>query len=208
MCVSALALLTSACGGNKNSATSDSDSILTDSIAVETYQESDAQWLISADSVYSATGESLLTGTELDKLPESIAGLYDKIEKTTGMDALEINFINGTENVMTGLDFGEGKIDLLVVTSDRIKVATPQEGVIGLGSQFEEVTALPGVKAEWSGYDGEGAWYWTWHGLWFAPAQEGLTEKLSRKLYNSESTFTADDFKDATIGYMATGLPF
>jgi len=204
--IAAAALVISACGGGK---TSEADTTATgDSTKIEIADAGEQLWLIKADSIYSTSGVALRTGTEINSLPESISGLYDKIAKESGMDALEISFMRGSEQIFMALDFGEAKADLFIVTSDHIKVATPLEGVLSLGSPFADVLALPGVKAEWSGYDGEGTWYWQWEGLWFGPAQDHLSEALSKKLYDSKSHFTADDFKDVTIGFLGTGLPF
>lgn len=79
----------------------------------------------------------------------------------------------------------------------------------GIGDSFANVLSIPGVQAEWIGYDDGGMWYWTWDGLWFAPSQQGLGEILSRKLYDSKETPSAADFSDdVKVGFIGTGLPF
>lgn len=197
------ALLLSGCGGNKNDVNADSDSLsasteeLAESAAVKTVA------YLTKDSI-----GQIHIGMPVNDVPDSLPGLYSKKINGASEDAVTITFMDSDREKFISYDFGEGMIDVINVIGSDVKVKAPR-GDFGLGDKFAKVLELPGVATEWSGYDGNGSWYWVWEGLWFAPLQETLTETLSRRLYNYDSAPTPADFgDDVTIGFIGTGLPF
>ncbi len=200
-------LLVASCGGNSKSGV---DTVtVNDSTVVEIADASAQLWLLKADSIYSSDGISLKVGTPIKSLPSAIDGLYDKIDLQQGMDGIEYNFIKDGLTSFVAMDFGEAKADMFMIVSDKVKVETPLEGVVALGSPFEEIVKLPGVKTEWvNGEGNEGSWYWVWEGLWFAPNYENMSESLAKKINSSSAKFSTEDFTASTIGYIGTGLPY
>lgn len=150
-------------------------------------------------------------GMSVNDIPKSVDNLYDYKTQGASPDAVTITFYTNEDEgreQFVAYDFGQGVIDVLNVIGNGVKVAT-DSGELGMGDSFKKVLALPGVKAEWSGYDDSGMWYWTWNGIWFAPSQDVLPEQLSKLLYHSSQEPTIDDFSDeVTIGFIGTGLPF
>lgn len=191
------------CGGNKKNSRAESDSVLqpiaemTDSVLPKSI------YYLTHDSI-----GSIHVGMSVNEVPDSVAGFYTSKEDGASEDAVTITFKEGERENFIAYDFGEGKIDVINLIGSNVKVKAPR-GDFGLGDKFSKVLELPGVAQEWSGYDGNGSWYWVWEGLWFAPSQETLSESLSRRLYHSESAPTVADFsEDVTIGFIGTGLPF
>lgn len=193
-------LLLAACGGSKTGADADSDSIA----AADSIDSAAAPvWCISADSV-----GPVRIGSRLDSIPLCETGLYDDIARSENPDAVQYDFVLDGNVSFYALDFGEGRIDMIALADTVVGVDAPK-GVFKLGSPFSRVLELPGVTAEWSGYEGDGAWYWRWQGLWFSPAHEGLSPVLVQRLYNSTQAPTGADFSGTeTVGYIGTGLPF
>lgn len=192
--------------GHSDSSTADT----ADSTALSEPESSSApsEILLCADSIYTPGGAALAIGTRISDIPEQIPGIYDNIESTAGHDIREFHFKNGEDYLFTALDFGEGRIDLIMTNSADVKVAGAPSPIT-LTSPFTEVLSLPGSAPEWVDMDDTGMWYWTWEGLWFAPDQSHLPEALSRHLYNEESLPGPADFNsEVAIGYMATGIPF
>lgn len=194
-------LFAASCGVSDKTEAADSDSTAIPDM-VEAVVASNATY-IDKDSI-----GAVYIGMPMSELADSVAGLYTSKEYGATPDAATVTFSNPDGEQFVAYDFGEGKIDVLNVTGADIKVMAP-EGEFGLGDPFTKVLQLPGVAAEWSGYDGSGMWYWTWEGLWFAPSQERLTPELSRLLYNPETEPAASDFPEGdTVGFIGTGLPF
>ncbi len=192
------------CGGKSQKAEADTaDSVVMENPADEAVAELPAVYL-NKDSV-----GDIKIGMSINDVPQSIPGLYTHKENGASPDAVTIDFLQDDHPRFVAYDFGEGKIDVINLIGHDVKVKT-LKGDIGIGDQMAEVLDLPGVKAEWSGYDGNGMWYWTWEGLWFAPAQENLSQSLSQRLYHSGQAPTMKDFQDenVTIGFIGTGLPF
>lgn len=203
-----LLMLAAGCGRGSESGR-DSDS-LTDSMAVEEIAAADTVLYLCADSIYSSAGGSLRVGTSVRNVPSAIEGLYDAVEHAPGVDAEELRFKLGDEYLFTALDFGEGKVDMIMANNASVRaVVAGAETEVTLLSPFSEVLALPGVAPEWCGLDDTGMWYWTASGLWFAPSQEHLTPGLSQRLYNEDNMPVAGDFTpEVTTGYIGTGVPF
>lgn len=199
VCLLALA----SCGKGGNGKQADSDSIATvEPVAVETDSTSVAVY-ITKDSI-----GGVKIGMPVREVPDSMPGLYTRKENGASPDAVTMVFADGDKESFIAYDFGEGKVDVLNLIGNGIKVNAPR-GAFGLGESFGKVLELPGVKAEWAGYDDTGMWYWTWEGLWFAPSQENLPDMLSRRLYHSTAAPTIADFTDdVTVGFIGTGLPF
>lgn len=196
-------LTLTSCGGHKQEAATDTDSIEAGNPADEITAEMPAVYL-TKDSI-----GDIKIGMSINEVPYSIEGLYTRKENGASPDAVTIDFIQDDHVRFVAYDFGEGKIDVINLIGNDVKVKT-LKGDIGIGDQMAEVLDLPGVSAEWSGYDGNGMWYWTWEGLWFAPAQENLSQSLSQRLYHSGQAPTIKDFQEdkVTIGFIGTGLPF
>lgn len=193
-------LLLAACGGSGKGADTDSDSVAAaegaDSVATPV-------WCISADSV-----GPVRIGSRLDSVPLYEPGLYDDIARSENPDAMQYDFVLDGNVSFYALDFGEGRVDMIALSDTVVGVNAPK-GIFKLGAPFSKVLELPGVKAEWSGYEGDGAWVWRWQGLWFSPCQDGLSPVLVQRLYNSTQAPTGADFSGTeTVGYIGTGLPF
>lgn len=202
-------LIFASCSGGKGAgAGSDSDSSAAD-LSAET--EMTEVITLCSDSIYTARGEALPVGISVSALPESIEGLYDRIEEESSDGVTQFHFMQGDDYIFTGIDFGEGKVDLLMANTFKVSAPSGASGdaPVTLSVPFSEVLALPGVVPEWVDFDDTGMWYWTWHGLWFAPDQSHLTPGLSSRLYNEEEMPRPVDFDDSvTVGYMGTGCPF
>ena len=198
-----LVLLVTGCGKGSSASTSDSDSVTAenpDSIEVSV---SGPVVYISRDSI-----GPIRIGMPVQEIPDSVAGLYDKKLTGASQDAVTVEFSNKLGSSFVAYDFGENKVDVLNLIGNFVKVKAPR-GEFSLGDNFWKVLELPGVKAEWAGYDDSGMWYWNWEGLWFAPSQENLPDVLVRRLYHSDMPPTQADFTDdVTIGFIGTGLPF
>lgn len=194
-------LAMAACGGNGGGNSADSDSAAVDSIADS----------IAAIPRFYLTADSLgpvHVGMKTDSLPEQVEYLYSDMRISTSPDATVNVFDDEGSTRFVTYDFGESRIDVISLSDSVVAVKAPR-GDIRMGEEFAKVFELPGVKAEWSGYDSEGMWYWVWEGLWFAPVQEGLDPVLSSRLYNSHQAPTQADFSgNETIGYIATGLSY
>lgn len=192
------------CGCSKGSKTEATDS---DSVSLEeplTDQEPKGKvYYITRDSI-----GPVKIGMNIEAVPDSVDGLYNKKVTGSSPDAVTIEFSNTDGESFVAYDFGEHKVDVVNLIGSYVKVKAPR-GEFSLGDEFSKVLELPGVKAEWAGYDDTGMWYWTWEGLWFAPSQENLSETLTRRLYHSDMAPTHNDFSDdVTIGFIGTGLPF
>lgn len=145
----------------------------------------------------------------INDLPAAVEGIYTARVYGSSPDAVAIDFNYDDRARFVAYDFGEGKVDVINLIGNDVKVKT-LKGDIGIGDKMADVLDLPGVRPEWSGYDGSGMWYWKWEGIWFAPAQENLSETLSQRLYHSGQAPTIKDFQDenVAIGFIGTGLPF
>lgn len=189
------------CGGSRT-APSDSDTVVSVGAAsVETPVRHVAY--LTASGV-----GNVAVGSDIYALAPAEAGLYDSKDLDASPDAVTVTFSDGEGEQFVAYDFGEGNVDVINVTGPGIAVKAPR-GDINLGSPFGEVLALPGVQPEWAGFDNGGMWYWTWEGLWFAPAQEGLPAALASRLYHYGQAPTESDFNGAvTVGFIGTGLPF
>ena len=211
------AALLSGCGKSKNEAAMATDSIAADNLnpADDAVAWVPVPYLTSrhigpADTLgVIDTVAGLHIGMPVSQIPDSIAGLYNLKRNTDSGDAVAIEFLEDGVERFVAYDFGEGNIDVINIIGGDVKVKT-MKGDLTVGSPMTAVLNLPGVQAEWSSYDGNGMWYWTWEGLWFAPSQENLSTELSHRLYHSGQAPTMKDFEDdeVTIGFVGTGLPF
>ncbi len=196
-------VLFAGCGGHKSAPVTDTDSVS---------EETAADSVVAVQPTVYLTKDSIggvLIGMPIGEVPHQIDGLYTRRDNGASPDAVTIDFIQDDHSRFVAYDFGEGKIDVINLIGPDVKVKT-LKGDIGIGDPMEIVLDLPGVKPEWSGYDGNGMWYWTWEGLWFAPAQENLSQALSQRLYHSGQAPTIKDFQNegVAIGFIGTGLPF
>lgn len=191
------------CGGRRQTTVADTDTVATENPADEIMAEMPVVYL-TKDSV----GE-IRIGMSINDVPYAVEGLYTRKENGASPDAVTIEFVQDDHARFVAYDFGEGKIDVVNLIGHDVKVKT-LKGDLGIGDPMADVLDLPGVKPEWSGYDGNGMWYWTWEGLWFAPAQENLSQTLSQRLYHSGQPPTMKDFQDenVAVGFIGTGLPF
>lgn len=206
--VTLYAMIFSACGGANNRDKEDSTSIsleiVTDSIAEEKRVA-----MLCADSIYVPGGPSVRVGMKIADVAPSSPGLYDSVLCDRGPEADELRFMRDGQYLFTAMDFGEERVDLIMANSTDVIVEVPDEDPITLATGFKRVLDLHGVRSEWCGLDDSGIWYWTWHGLWFAPSQEHLSESLSERLYNPSTPPRMMDFTDDTgMGYIGTGVPF
>lgn len=201
--------LASGCGGNGSG---HADSAGDDDIEIRTHVE-------NTDTLpyFPLTAEGLgpvHVGMDLESLPPRVNGLYTTMTVEQGFECETVVFSNtkAPDTVtfpFTVLDFGQGKADVILLNDDQCGVNRPEGGRLTLSSPFAEVLSLPGVQARWEGWDGGGAWYWTWQGLWFQPSPVNPGEDLTDKLYDNREAPVASDFTpDVTIGYIGTGLPF
>ncbi|MDE6422246.1 MAG: hypothetical protein K2K95_02360 [Muribaculaceae bacterium] len=197
------AVALTSCGGHKSDTVVDTDSIVTENVADEMEAELPTVYL-TKDSIGSVS-----IGMPIGDVPHQVEGLYTLRENGASPDAVTIDFIQNDHARFVAYDFGEGKIDVINLIGPDVKVKT-MKGDIAIGSPMALVLDLPGVKPEWSGYDGNGMWYWTWEGLWFAPSQNDLSQGLSQRLYHNGQAPTIKDFQEenVTIGFIGTGLPF
>lgn len=163
-----------------------------------------------ADVYLTAEGIGPVTvGMKVGEIPESIDGLYDAVVAEEGYESNSYVFMREGEALFTAYEFTPGTLDVISADSPSVMVKTPDGETISLGSPFSMVIALKGAVAEWENADGEGMWCWRWEGIWFQPDQHGLSDVLSKELYNeiappSKSSFTPD----VTVGYIGTGLPW
>lgn len=195
------AVILSGCGGNK-AEKADSDSIAEAEIMEAVAAVRNASYITNE-----GVGPVHI-GLPMTEVADSVPGLYNHKENGASPDAVTITFSDADGEQFVAYDFGEGKVDVINVIGNALAVSAPN-GDFGIGAPFSKVLELPGVQAEWTGYDDGGMWYWTWHGLWFAPSQENLPENLSKRLYLSEEEPVATDFNDnVTVGFIGTGLPF
>lgn len=181
----------------------DSDTIVAD---VEATDSLPGEYYLTPEGV-----GPVAVGELISNLPSYMPGLYTAIEHGDTDQAQEYIFHNNGAAVMTALDFMEGKIDVLYLSTPGIKVQTPA-GDIQIGDSFSKVLSLPGLEKEFETIDEEGSagmWYWKWDGLWFTVDQSRLTPVLVDKLYSDEKEPLSVDFDDKVkIGYIGTGLPF
>ncbi len=191
------------CGKGQKVNETGTDSIVMENPADEKVAEIPVAYL-TKDSI-----GGISIGMPMNEVPYTLEGLYTRKENGASPDAVTIEFFEDNSPRFVVYDFGEGKIDVINLIGSDVKVKT-LKGDLGIGDRMAEVLDLPGVTAEWSGYDGGGMWYWTWEGLWFAPAQENLSAPLSQRLYHSGQAPTMKDFQEenVTIGFIGTGLPF
>lgn len=158
---------------------------------------------ITADSI-----GAIYIGMPTIEIPDSVEGLYRHKELGDSPDAVAIVFSDAEGEKFVAYDFGEGKIDVLNLIGSDVKVKT-HTGEFGIGDKFSNVLDLPGVQEEWVGLDDSGMWYWTWEGLWFAPAQDNISVGLSHRLFHAGQAPTRKDFNESnTIGFIGTGLPY
>ncbi len=196
-------LVLSGCGGSKKEETKESVPFNDQSEVAEEVVAPKDTFFLTKDNL-----GPVRIGMSVNNIPDSVAGLYGKKEVGASEDAVTVTFLDGDAESFIAYDFGESQVDVINLINRAVKVDAPR-GAFGLGDKFAKVLELPGVRAEWSAYDGNGSWYWVWEGLWFAPSQETLTETLSRRLYHSGSAPTVADFSDeVTVGFIGTGLPF
>lgn len=207
--VCCVSLLLAGCShGGKDTVASDSDTV---QAASSEEEPSSAMIELCADSVYVVGGGAVAVGEEVKKLPERVEGLYDKIERESSDGIEQLHFMLDDDYIFTALDFGSGKVDLLMANTFKVCASDAAEPTdpITLSVPFTRVLELPGVMPEWCDYDDSGMWYWTWKGLWFAPDQSHLTPGLSSRLYNEEEMPRPTDFDESvTVGYLGTGCPF
>lgn len=195
-------LMAASCAGNSEKKQTDSDSIALAEIEemVETVRD---HVCITADSV-----GFVAIGMPMNQLPDSVPGLYDHKRHSSSPDAVAFVFSDSEGDSFVAYDFGEGNVDVINLIGKQIKVAGSQ-GVFGMGDAFSNVLLLPEVEAEWAGTGSGGSWYWVWHGIWFAPSNDSLSETASRKLYDSHQPPLASDFTEKDIiGFIGTGLPY
>lgn len=189
------------CGGGNGGHHADSDSVSFPESSVET--STVVKNYLTKDSI-----GHVYVGKPLAELPDSVPGLYSHKENGASPDAVSVTFSNADGQQFVAYDFGEGNVDVINVIGEDIYVATP-DGEIKMGDSFKKVLQLPGAKAEWSGYDDSGSWFWTWEGIWFAPAGDRLTPELSKVMYQSSTEPTAEMFsEEVPVGFIGTGLPF
>lgn len=199
--VAVMAIVLASCGGKKSEAYEESDSV-----AIMEMVD-----IVAGERIPTLTKDSLgevYVGRRMAELADSVPGLYSHKENGASPDAVTVTFSNADGAQFVAYDFGEGNVDVINLVGRDVAVSTPG-GDVRLGDSFEKILSLPGVVAEWSGYDDSGSWYWTWEGIWFAPSAESLTPELSRVLYQSAEEPAADKFSDEVkIGFIGTGLPF
>lgn len=197
-----IALTLSACGKGQGSQSAESDSVAEQEI-IEAVDAVRSAMYITKDSV-----GAVAIGSKMNTLPHSVDGLYSSKENGASPDAVTTVFSNADGEQFIAYDFGEGNVDVINVIGTGVYVDAPR-GAFNMGAPFAKVLELPGVEPRWMSYDDNGMWYWTWQGLWFAPAQEELPHALSIRLYNSEQAPTPEDFnEDVKVGFIGTGLPF
>lgn len=195
--------LLSSCGGKQTASNvADSDSAVVNPADMIEAEATTAY--LTKDSI-----GCISIGMELAEIPDSIGGLYSSKNVGESHDAMSIEFFEDGAPRFVIYDFGEGKIDVINLIDNSVKVATIN-GDLGIGDPMEKVLNLPGVEAEWCGFDDGGMWYWIADGIWYAPDQSSLTAELSHRLYHSGQAPTVKDFENGnvSIGFIGTGLPF
>ncbi len=210
MLLLASALTLASCGSGKSGAT--------DSAAIADSEKA-ARAAAMPDTLptFYLTSEGLgpvKIGMRVSDLPAQVAGLYTERSVENDYESTAYVFSNADapeafSYPFTVIDFGEDKVDVIILNDDQCAVAVPEGDDITLSSPFASVLALPGVKAEWETVEGNGAWYWTWEGLWFQPSLDNPGDEAAKKMYDGKAAPVASDFsKDVSIGYIGTGLPF
>lgn len=122
----ASALLVS-CGSNSKSS-ADSDSIAEVAILEAVVAVRNASPHISKDSV-----GSVLIGSEMNAIPDSIPGLYSHKTNGASPDAVTVTFSDAAGEQFIAYDFGEGNIDVITLVGNKVKVNSPK-GDFGLAT--------------------------------------------------------------------------
>lgn len=194
--------LMAACSGNKAYNGNDSDSTI--------ISEAEAA-LDSIDSMPlpALTAQGLgpvRIGMPIDSLPEGVDNLYDHFETDDEFDSSIITFSLQGETMFTVNNFGEGKVDVIALASDKLGFKT-NAGMIHLGDPMVKMFKADGVTTEFVSMDDSGEWYWRCNELWICPDPEQcspeLAEALGRRTNPPAASLVGDN---VTIGYIGTGL--
>lgn len=200
----AMATLT-ACGGKSAGEGESMDSNPADTVAA-----TDSVAVEIADALLTSGGIAPIeVGMKVIDIQPSVEGLYDSIVSENGYESNSYYFFLNGEQRFTAYEFDPGVVNLVCADNGSIYVNGDEDTRLRMGDPFGKVLGLKNVEAVWQEGDGEGVWSWKCNGIWYLPDQSALTEKLSQKLYNSDSAPKGSDFDDSvTIGYMGTGLPW
>ena len=202
--IAALLPMLAACTGNKAYKGADSDSAL--------IQEAQAD-LDSIDAIPlpDLTAQGLgpvRVGMPIDSLPEGIENLYDQVEMDDTPDAVALTFMLQTQPMFTVYNFGDGKVDVIALESDKLGFRT-DKGTVHLGDPLRTLFDLKGVSTEFASIDESGQWYWRYNDLWICPDPANCSPGLGQALSNRNNPPAAALVDSTvTIGYIATGLPF
>lgn len=200
-----VSLFLASCSGNKTMKSEDSASQTENKeTEVQTKSTEDtSKFYLTSDSI-----GPIHLGLSVNELPRYVASLYDQYEHSDTPDAMTIIFLKDNKPQFIVYDFGEAEVDVIATLSQDIKVNSPN-GPISLGDPFTKVLSLEGAEPEWVNFENDGMWHWKWEGLWFAPAQNPLPEKLVTKLFNHDAAPEISDFTDEVkIDFIGTGLPY
>lgn len=201
--VSALALVMTACGGNKNASGESAKSDSAETLPMESPVAGPTDYYLTADSI-----GPVRVGASISDLPAAVPNLYDMMLTTETPDAMAYTFMLADIPQFTIYDFMEGKADVIALEGNARSIQTP-DGELRVGDAFSKVLALPGVVSEFQSMDDMGIWYWKWNGLYFGVDETGISESLGNALSDGKLPPRAALFPESVkIGYIATGLPF
>ena len=144
ICITLGAIALTSCGGHKDTAAADTDSLMTEN-PVDTVVAEMPTVYITQDSI-----GVIKIGMPIGEVPQAVEGLYTKKENGASLDAVTIDFVQDDHARFVAYDFGEGKIDVINLIGQDVKVQT-LKGDLGIGDHMATVLDLPGVTAEWSG---------------------------------------------------------
>lgn len=177
--------------------------------------DSDSQFVVQAeekaeDVVYpKLTPDSLgpvKVGAKIASLPQGIPNLYDNIQVDEGDMAHVYSFYMGEEAMFDVYDFGEGKVDVISLTSPKLGVQAG-DTLLTVGAPME-LALKAGAKSDFQSLDDEGVWYWNLNGIWIYPSLNKSTQQLDNAMSNRRTPPSAALLQNVPVGYIATGLPF
>ncbi|MDE6769955.1 MAG: hypothetical protein K2J78_09565, partial [Muribaculaceae bacterium] len=126
ICITLGAVALTSCGGHKGTTSGDTDSIVAEN-PVDTVVAEMPTVYITKDSV-----GYIKIGMPINEVPHEVEGLYTKRDNGASLDAVTIDFVQDDHARFVAYDFGEGKIDVINLIGQDVKVKT-LKGDIGIG---------------------------------------------------------------------------
>lgn len=197
------ALILAGCSGNKKAAQPAAD---TDSAFIR-----EAEAAIDSIQTPTLTAQGIgdvRIGMALDSVPQGQISLYDNIVTDDSGEFKALNFRLGDKDMFTVTDYDDGKVDMISLYTSGVGVAVPND-TLRIGDPFTKLLKQSGVTTEFVSMDDMGVWYWRYKGLWFWPAEEGMSQALNNAMSERRNPPSAAMIGDRVkIGYIGTGVPF